>query len=85
MKYFMSMWSPALNRQRNFIMNLKSARFYFRDWYSNILEEKVMFSRGGLLPKPNTRSLYIWGEKITDQELFKRRLAGTLDQETLEE
>ena len=81
----MSIWSPHRGCPRNFIMSTESARHYYREWTSNILEAKVMFRKGSKLLKPNTRGLYIWGEDITDAEFFKRRLAGTVDQETLEE
>jgi len=94
MKYFMSMWSPALNRRRNFAMNTDSARRYYRQWTSNVLEGKVLFKRGGKLFRsdqhgskddPDDHGFYIWGENMSDQELFKRRLAGTVDQEALED
>ena len=81
----MSVWSPARGCKRNFLMNLASAKRYYRQWSSSVLEAKVMFRQGSKLMKPNNpRDLYIWGENISDSELFKRRLNGSVDKETLE-
>ena len=89
MKYFMSVYSSSRERTRNFIMREDSAMYYYNQWLTKYSDteitrkytsgEKIRFS------DPRSRVLYIWGEDISDQEIFKRRLAGTIDQETLEE
>lgn len=87
MKYFMSVYSPSREKIRNFIMREDSARHYYDNWLTkySIIEIARKYSCGGKITSPHNSNLQIWGENISDQEIFKRRLTGTIDQETLEQ
>lgn len=87
MKYFMSVYSPSRNCRRNFVMNIESARHYYNEWFIKDSDAEIMrkYTNGKKIYRSRSRVMYIWGEDISDQELFKRQLAGLVDQEAWED
>lgn len=85
MKYFMSVHSPSHQGRRVFLMNEESAKHYYNDYLRKYgHDHKLMcFTNGVRIESPHN-NIHIWGENISDRELFKRRLNGSLDKETLE-
>ena len=86
MKYFMSMYSPSREGRRVFLMTRVSAEYYYRDYlqkFSDVHKARC-FEEGSEIRSPNNDSLFIWGENISDKEIFKRRLMGSVDKLTLE-
>lgn len=84
MKYFMSVWSPIRKARRTFLMSRVSAEYYYGDFLSKFHRDnmKHCFETGARAISENgTR---IWGENISDSELFNRRLKGTVDKDMLE-
>lgn len=86
MKYFMSVYSPNRNARRVFLMNSISAEYYYGDYlkkFSDIHKARC-FEEGTEIRSTNNDTIFIWGESISDSEVFKRRLMGSVDKETLE-
>lgn len=86
MKYFMSVYSPSRVGRRIFLMTSISAEHYYGEYlkkFSDVHKARC-FEEGTEIRSPNNDSLYIWGENISDSEIFKRRLAGSVDKESLE-
>ncbi len=84
MKYFMSVYSPSRELRRVFLMSGVSAEYYYGQYlrkFSN-LEIRRSLKTGARVHGEN--DIYIWGEDINDSEIFKRRLVGSVDKETLD-
>lgn len=85
MKYFMSVYSPSREARRVFSMNRVSAEHYYDDYlrkYSHVHVQR-RFKSGARTVCPHN-DIYIWGEDISDNELFLRQMIGSVDRETLE-
>lgn len=87
MKYFMSVWSPSRQGTRKFLMRVDSAMHYYNEWLIKDSDAEIMrkYTNGKKIYPSDARVMYIWGEDISDQELFKRQLAGLVDQEAWED
>ncbi len=86
MRYFMSVFSPSREGRRNFLMDEMLAKYYY-DEYSNKfsdVEKRRRFESGERIYSPYNNNIYIWGEEISDTEVFRRRLIGSVDSEILE-
>ena len=84
MKYFMSVFSPSRNARRVFLMNSVSAEYYYGHYlrkFSN-LEIRRSLKTGARVHGEN--DVYIWGEDISDNQLFMRQLIGSVDKEPLD-
>jgi hypothetical protein len=86
MKYFVSVYSPHRNARRVFLMNSESAKRLYGAYLRNFPEihRTRCLKEGAEIRSPDNDSLFIWGENIGDSEIFKRRLNGSVDKETLE-
>lgn len=86
MKYFMSVNSPSRECRRVFEMGRVSAEYYYGDFLSKFshVHRTRSLKEGAEVRSPNSSSAIIWGENISDSELFKRRLSGALDKEMLD-
>lgn len=87
MKYFISVYGSFRGGPRNFVMREDTAMHYYNEWLikHSAAEITRKYTNGERIHPSDDRVIYIWGEDISDQEIFRRRLAGTVDQETLEE
>lgn len=87
MKYFMSVWSPSREGTRIFVMHEDSAIHYYNEWLTkhSTVEITRKYTNGERIRPSDARVIQIWGEDISDQEIFRRRLAGTVDHESLEQ
>lgn len=86
MKYFMSVYSPSREGRRVFLMSSVSAEYYYGDWLNKFsdVHKARCFEEGTEVRSTNNDTIFIWGENINDGEIFKRRLAGTVDKELLD-
>lgn len=84
MKYFMSVYSPSRQTRRVFLMNQDTAEYYYNDYLNKFghAHKQKCLENGTRTDSPYSDT-YIWGEDISDSELFKRRLSGFVDKDTL--
>lgn len=80
MKYFMS-----VNRRRIFLMTRVTAEHYYHEYCSQFsyVEIQKRFKAGKTIESPHNGFIHIWGENISDTEVFKRRLQGLVDTKPL--
>lgn len=85
MKYFMSVFSPSRNARRVFLMSRVSAEYYYGDYLRKFGRAHIYrcLETGARTVCPHN-DVHIWGEDISDSELFKRRLNGSVDPSDLE-
>ena len=77
--------SPYRNNRRNFLMDDTQAKHYYDEFspkFSDI-EKHRRYTSGAKLKSPFNNNIYIWGENISNREIFKRRLQGLVDTESL--
>jgi len=80
----MSVYSPSREARRVFSMNHVSAEYYYGDYlrkYSHVHRQRCL-ERGARTVCPYN-DIYIWGEDISDNEIFRRILIGSVDKEPL--
>ncbi len=85
MKYFMSVFSPARDARRVFLMNRVTAEYYYGDFlrkFSDVHRERC-FEEGTVVRAAGNRDLFIWGGEMSDAELFRLRLCGRIDKDEL--
>lgn len=91
MKYFMSIYSEARGCDRYFEMTAESAEYYYRQYLykGGDNEEQIQkhFHNGTHVhaPKGFAHGIRIWGEEMSDKELFRLRIKGEIDKEMLED
>lgn len=79
MKYFISVYSPARRMRRTFLLDAESAESYYKmymDEYDD-LEIRHSFKEGKHVYSEN--EVHVWGENISDNEIFYRRLKQEID------
>lgn len=80
MKYFMSIYSPSRNARRVFLMNNKSAKYYYNDYLRKFSHAHIQRClENGASTVNYYNNIRIWGENISDCEIFKRRLIGSVE------
>lgn len=81
----MSVFSLGRNNRRNFLMNNIQAKHYY-DLFSpkfSDVEKHRRYKSGEKINSQYNNNIYIWGENISDTEVFKRQLQGLVDTESL--
>jgi len=85
MKYFMSVYSPSRNARRVFLMNSVSAEYYYglylRKFSRSHMRRCLESGARTICPDNN---IYVWGENISNSEVFNRMLKGSVDKDTLD-
>ena len=88
MKYFMSVYSPFRERRRVFLMSGALAVYYYNNYlskFSHVWIQRCLES-GARTACPHGdihNGIHIWGENISNAEVFQRILKGELDKEKL--
>ena len=80
----MSIYSPNRDARRVFLMSGVSAEYYYGYYlrkFSN-LEIRRSLKTGSTVHGEN--DVYIWGEDISDNELFLRQLIGSVDKKPMD-
>ena len=91
MKYFMAIYSEARGYERFFHMTKESAKYYYTQWLDNdrISARNIAYHirHGSVLHSkpPFANGLRIWGEEMTDKELFRLRVKGEIEPTMLED
>ena len=89
MKYFMAVYSAGRGYDRYFQMDEKTARHYYYEYLGNMGKRdkhiEWAFEAGTHVhaPKPFASGLRIYGEEMTDKELFRLRIKGEIEKEML--
>jgi len=80
----MSVYSPSRQKRRVFLMEEEGAEYYYNQYLSKFGHAyiKRCFLSGARTVCPHN-DIQIWGENISDNELFLKQLIGTVDQEPL--
>lgn len=80
----MSVYSLGRETRRVFLMNRVSAEYYYGQYLGKFSHAHIKrcLESGARTVSPYN-DIHIWGENISDNEVFKRRLIGTVDKEPL--